>query len=108
MAAQLGAEPPSCDTSSPTPNVDTARSTSTTAAGVPHYNRFIAIFAVYGNGKPMELRTVMVCDDPEAMAQAALAGICVAVLPLPHAQAFLRSGALVDVLPGWTAPGRAR
>lgn len=55
---------------------------------------------------PMESRTVVVCDDPEAMAQAALAGLGIAVLPLPHAQAFLRSGALVDVLPGWYVQGR--
>jgi len=55
---------------------------------------------------PVELRTVLVCDDPEAMAQAALAGLGVAVLPLPHAQALLRSGALVDVLPGWHVQGR--
>lgn len=55
---------------------------------------------------PVDLRTVMVCDDPEAMAQAALAGIGIAVLPLPHAQPFLRSGALVDVLPGWFVQGR--
>lgn len=56
---------------------------------------------------PVELRTVAVCDDPEAMAQAALAGLGIAVLPLPHAQAFLRSGELVDVLPGWYVQGRA-
>lgn len=60
-----------------------------------------------GRQAPVDLRTVMVCDDPEAMAQAALAGIGVAVLPLPHAQAFLRSRALVDVLPGWFVEGRA-
>jgi len=59
-----------------------------------------------GRQAPVDLRTVVVCDDPEAMAQAALAGIGVAVLPLPHAQAFLRSGALVDVLPGWFVEGR--
>ena len=60
-----------------------------------------------GQQVPVELRTVAVCDDPEAMAQAALAGIGIAMLPLPHAQAFLRSGALVDVLPGWYVKGRA-
>jgi len=59
-----------------------------------------------GQQAPVELRTVAVCDDPEAMAQAALAGLGIAVLPLPHAQAFLRSGALVDVLPGWYVQGR--
>ena len=59
-----------------------------------------------GRQAPVDLRTVVVCDDPEAMAQAALAGIGLAVLPLPHAQPFLRSGALVDVLPGWFVQGR--
>lgn len=63
----------------------------------------------HGDGRqaPVDLRTALVCDDPEAMAQAALAGIGIAVLPLPHAQAFLRSRALVDVLPGWFVEGRA-
>lgn len=60
-----------------------------------------------GRQAPVVLRMVMVCDDPEAMTQAALAGIGIAVLPLPHAQAFLRSRALVDVLPGWFVEGRA-
>lgn len=60
-----------------------------------------------GQQAPVGLRTVAVCDDPEAMAQAALAGVGVTVLPLPHAQPFLRSGALVDVLPGWHVQGRA-
>jgi DNA-binding transcriptional LysR family regulator len=59
-----------------------------------------------GQQAPVELRAVAVCDDPEAMAQAALAGIGLTVLPLPHAQAFLRSGALVNVLPGWFVEGR--
>lgn len=60
-----------------------------------------------GAQAPAELRVVAMCDDPEAMAQAALSGIGIAVLPVPHAQAFLRSGALVDVLPGWHVAGRA-
>lgn len=60
-----------------------------------------------GRQAPAALRTVAICDDPEAMAQAALAGIGMAALPVPHAQPFLRSGALVEVLPGWYVAGKA-
>ncbi|WP_300749683.1 LysR family transcriptional regulator [Janthinobacterium sp.] len=42
-------------------------------------------------------------DDPEAMAQAAIDGIGVALLPMPHALPHLRSGALIRLLPGWRA-----
>jgi len=37
------------------------------------------------------------------MAQAAILGVGVALLPMPHALAHLRSGALVRLLPGWHA-----
>lgn len=60
----------------------------------------------YGSEAPVEMPTVLVCDDPEAIAQAALAELGCAVLPLPHAQPFLRSGVLVNVLPGWYVQGR--
>ena len=48
-------------------------------------------------------RTRMVFDDPEAMAQAAVLGYGVALLPTPHAARALASGALVRLLPGWHA-----
>lgn len=50
-----------------------------------------------------ECRPRALLDDPEAMAQAAIDGIGVALLPTPHAQAHLRSGALIRLLPGWCA-----
>ena len=50
-----------------------------------------------------ECRPRAIFDDPEAMAQAAIDGIGVALLPMPHALAHLRSGALIRLLPGWCA-----
>jgi len=49
------------------------------------------------------VRPVMVLDDPEAMARAAASGMGVAMLPLPHALPLLQSGALLRVLPEWSA-----
>jgi DNA-binding transcriptional LysR family regulator len=49
------------------------------------------------------LRTRVVFDDPEAMCQGALLGLGVALLPMPFAVPWLQSGALVRVLPGWSA-----
>jgi DNA-binding transcriptional LysR family regulator len=45
----------------------------------------------------------IVFDDPEAMCQAALMGLGLAVLPMPFAQPWLARGDLVRVLPGWWA-----
>ena len=50
-----------------------------------------------------ECRPRAIFDDPEAMAQAAIQGVGVALLPMPHALAHLRSGALIRLLPGWRA-----
>ena len=50
-----------------------------------------------------ECRPRAIFDDPEAMAQAAIDGVGVALLPMPHALAHLRSGALLRLLPGWRA-----
>ena len=50
-----------------------------------------------------ECRPRAIFDDPEAMAQAAIDGVGVALLPMPHALAHLRSGALIRLLPGWRA-----
>lgn len=46
-------------------------------------------------------RVCMVFDDPEAMCQAAVMGLGVALLPMPFAVPWLQSGALVRLLPGW-------
>ncbi|MES2257173.1 MAG: LysR family transcriptional regulator [Pseudomonadota bacterium] len=47
------------------------------------------------------LRPRVIFDDPEAMACAAVRGLGVALLPIPHAARWLVSGALVRLLPGW-------
>lgn len=52
------------------------------------------------------VRPVMVLDDPEAMARAAATGMGIALLPMPHAQPLLESGALVRVLRDWYAETR--
>ena len=50
-----------------------------------------------------EFQPVATFDDPEAMAQAALMGLGVALLPGPHAAPLLESGQLVRLLPEWHA-----
>ncbi|WP_423193920.1 LysR family transcriptional regulator [Cupriavidus sp. H18C2] len=50
-----------------------------------------------------EPRTRLIFDDPEAMAHAAMQGLGVALLPMPHAAPWLETGALVRLLPGWCA-----
>jgi DNA-binding transcriptional LysR family regulator len=46
-------------------------------------------------------RPRIIFDDPEAMAHAAMRGLGVALLPMPHAARWLKSGALIRLLPGW-------
>jgi DNA-binding transcriptional LysR family regulator len=48
-------------------------------------------------------RPRVIFDDPEAMAYAAIRGLGVALLPMPHAARWLKSGALLRLLPGWRA-----
>lgn len=48
-----------------------------------------------------EQKTRMIADDPAAMRQAAMMGLGVALIPLPHALTQLDEGSLVRVLPGW-------
>ncbi|MEW6373454.1 MAG: LysR family transcriptional regulator [Pseudomonadota bacterium] len=50
-----------------------------------------------------KVRPVAVLDDPEALGSAAVSGLGIAMLPLPHALPLLESGELVRVLPGWYA-----
>ena len=50
-----------------------------------------------------ECRPRAIFDDPDAMAQAAVMGVGVALLPMAHALDHLRSGALIRLLPGWHA-----
>jgi DNA-binding transcriptional LysR family regulator len=56
-----------------------------------------------GDAAAAALRPRIVFDDPEAMCQAALMGLGLAVLPMPFAQPWLARGDLVRVLPGWWA-----
>ncbi|BEP94067.1 LysR family transcriptional regulator [Acidovorax sp. A79] len=56
-----------------------------------------------GEAAAAEFRPRAVFDDPEAMCQAALMGLGLAVLPMPFAQPWLANGGLVRVLPGWWA-----
>jgi len=58
-----------------------------------------------GEEAAAETRPRVIFDDPEAMCQAALMGLGIALLPMPHALPWLQSGGLVRVLPGWWADG---
>ncbi|HEX2013221.1 MAG TPA: substrate binding domain-containing protein, partial [Roseateles sp.] len=55
-----------------------------------------------GEEAPVECRTRLIFDDPEAMAQAAMQGLGIALLPTPHAWPGLQCGALQRLLPGWS------
>ena len=56
-----------------------------------------------GEQAQAEPRTRLIFDDPEAMAHAAMQGLGVALVPVPHAARWLASGDLVRLLPGWYA-----
>jgi DNA-binding transcriptional LysR family regulator len=47
------------------------------------------------------LKETMIFDDPEAMCRAALLGLGVTLIALPHALPHLESGALVRLVPQW-------
>lgn len=49
------------------------------------------------------LKPTIVLDDPEANCRAALLGLGVALIAVPHALAHLESGALVRLVPQWYA-----
>lgn len=44
-------------------------------------------------------------DDPEAICQAAVTGLGVALLPMAFAAPWLQGGQLVRLLPGWSSDG---
>lgn len=54
-----------------------------------------------GEQAQAEPRTRLIFDDPEAMAHAAMRGLGVALVPMPHAARWLASGELMRLLPGW-------
>ena len=56
-----------------------------------------------GEQAPASHRARLIFDDPEAMAHAAMHGLGIALLPMPHAAPRLESGALMRLLPGWYA-----
>lgn len=51
--------------------------------------------------QPVACRPRLLFSDPEAIAEAALLGLGVALLPMPFAFDRIRSGELVRLLPGW-------
>jgi DNA-binding transcriptional LysR family regulator len=54
-----------------------------------------------GGHAVVEPATRMWFNDPQAMCEAAVAGLGLALCALVHARRHLESGALVRVLPGW-------
>jgi DNA-binding transcriptional LysR family regulator len=56
-----------------------------------------------GEEATLETRQRIIFTDTEALGTAALAGLGVATLPMPHAVRHLESGALVRLLPRWHA-----
>ena len=51
------------------------------------------------------LKETLVFDDPEAMCRAALLGLGVTLIAIPHALPHLESGALLRLVPQWYADG---
>lgn len=47
---------------------------------------------------------IFTTNDVDVMRDAAVAGLGIACLPLPHAERQLTYGALVEVLTGWAPP----
>lgn len=56
-----------------------------------------------GEEAVVELQPRAVLDDPEAVCRAALAGLGIALVTLPHALRHLEAGTLVRLLPRWYA-----
>lgn len=54
-----------------------------------------------GEEAPLEMRTLAVLSDPQAVRAAALMGLGVAVLSMPDVRACLEQGSLVRLLPDW-------
>ena len=56
---------------------------------------------VAGAEMAVTLKQTIVLDDPEAMCRAALLGLGVSLIAVPHALPHLERGALVRLVPGW-------
>lgn len=51
----------------------------------------------------LDLQPRFIANDPDALTRAALLGMGVSAVAMPHASAHLQSGALVRLLPNWYA-----
>jgi DNA-binding transcriptional LysR family regulator len=60
-----------------------------------------------GDEVEVELQPRAVLDDPEAVCRAALGGLGIALLAMPHALRHLEAGTLVRLLPRWYADAGA-
>jgi len=58
-----------------------------------------------GGGNGGFPKETLVFDDPEAMCRAALLGLGVTLIAVPHALPHLESGALLRLVPQWYADG---
>ena len=58
---------------------------------------------VAGEEMAAPLKETIVFDDPEAMCRAAVLGLGVTLIAVPHALPHLESGALVRLVPQWYA-----
>lgn len=58
-----------------------------------------------GTETAVTLKETIVLDDPEAMCRAALLGLGVTLIAVPHALPHLKRGALVRLVPQWYADG---
>ncbi len=56
---------------------------------------------VAGTEMEARLKETVVFDDPEAMCRAALLGLGVTLIAVPHALPHLETGALVRLVPQW-------
>src|SRR5260370_17222796 len=54
-----------------------------------------------GEEMPAPIKPSIAFDDPEAMCRAALLGLGVTLIAVPHALSHLESGALVRLAPQW-------
>ena len=58
---------------------------------------------VHGKEMPARIKESVVFDDPEAMCRAAVLGVGVTLIAVPHALPHLESGALIRLVPNWYA-----
>jgi DNA-binding transcriptional LysR family regulator len=72
------------------------RYSQTTNRSTPWHLKTVA-----GDQVTIELPPRATLNDPEMLCNAAIAGLGVAQVPMPHSLRHLQSGALVRVLPEW-------